>query len=240
MRRVGVALSALLLAGPLLAAQAPDPSAAPDPIGRTVASVSWAADGPVDERTVVSLIGIKAGHPLTEADTGDTIRNLYGTLLFSEVAVDANVLDDGRVAVTVYLWRAYRIRSIRFRGGGGLSGDELRRTIPFAEGQPFVAATLDAGADALTRRLNTEGYQHVTVEPEAEFDRRDFAVDVRYRIEAGERSRTAAPFFDGELAPYTAADLASHMKTKPGKRYRESRARASSSSARGDSGHRSS
>ena len=35
------------------------------------------------------LIGIVAGRPLSEAETGDTIRDLYGTLLFSEVAVDA-------------------------------------------------------------------------------------------------------------------------------------------------------
>jgi outer membrane protein insertion porin family len=225
MRRVRLALAGLLLAGPLAAAP-PDPASAPDPVGRTVESVSWVCDGPVDEKTVNGLIGITAGRPLLEVDTGNTIRDLYGTLLFSEIAVNADVLDDGRVAVIVYLRRAYRVRSISFHGRKGLSSEELRRTIAFAEGQPFVAATLDAGADAIARRLSTEGFLQATVEPEAVFDEKEFAVDVRYRIAAGDRARAAAPFFDGDLGPYTAARLEQEMKGKPGKAYKDSRARA--------------
>jgi len=225
MRRAALALAAALAAA-VLCASPPDAGPPPSAFGRMVASVGWIADGPVDPRTVGALIGIAAGRPLSEAETGDTIRDLYGTLLFSEVAVDATVLDDGRVSVLVYLRRAFRVRSISFRGGGGLSGEDMRRTLPFAEGQPFVASTLSAGADALTRRLMTEGYLEASVEPDAVFDEKEFAVNVRFRIDAGQKARTTGPFFDGDVEPYTAAALAARMRAKPGKPYKESRARS--------------
>src|SRR6185369_4956920 len=115
------AIAALLLAGALLAVPAraaapPDTAPIPDAIGRTVASVGWIAEGPVDPASVTRLIGITAGRPLTEGETANTIRDLYGTLLFSEVAVDATTLEDGRVDVVVYLRRAFRVRSISFHG----------------------------------------------------------------------------------------------------------------------------
>ena len=131
MRRAALAFAAALVAA-VVCASVPDAGPPPSAFGRTVASVGWIADGPVDPRTVGALIGIVAGRPLSEAETGDTIRDLYGTLLFSEVAVDATVLDDGRVSVLVYLRRAFRVRSISFRGGGGLSGEDMRRTLDSA------------------------------------------------------------------------------------------------------------
>jgi len=232
MRRASLALAGLLLAGSLAAVTRQEAAPIPDPLGRTVASVGWIADGPVDEPTVKRLISIAAGRPLTESETGNTVRDLYGTLLFSEVAIDATVLEDGLVDVVIYLRRAYRIHSISFRGGGSLSGEDLRRALPFAEGQLFVPATLNAGADALARRMTVEGYLNASVEPDARYDEKDFSVYVTYRIDAGDRARTTAPFFDGELAPFTAAELAAKMKAKPGKRYSESRARSDADRAR--------
>src|SRR5262249_22335589 len=40
----------------------------------------------------------------------------------------------------------------------------------------------------------------------------------------GQRARTTDPFFDGDLAPYTAAELVGKMRGRPGRRYSESRA----------------
>lgn len=202
-------------------AQAPE-----ELLGRTVESVSYTSDGPVDVRELRRLIALRVGHPLTGDATAETIRNLYGTLLFSNVLIDAEASGSGGVAVIVHLFRAFRVRTIRFQGKSSLSGEDLRRAVPFAAGDPFGAGPLAAGASAIARRLLSEGYLHPEVDPEVDFDRAEFAVTVVYKIRAGERGKEAAPFFDGEIAPFTEQTLTREGKIGVGKPYRESKARA--------------
>ncbi len=216
-----------MLAGLALAAAAARGSEVSSELyGRTVASVAYTSDGAVDTEDVAALVTIRPGRLLTDVDTSSTIRNLYGTRRFSNVVVDAEPVGDGEVAVTVHLWRAYRIRGIEFRGKSSLSAEDLRRAVPFAPGDPFSASSLEAGSAAIERRLASEGYLHPTVQPDVEFDPVTFDVRVTYLLEAGERARMAAPYFDGETAPFDFAVLAKKGKYREGARYREATARA--------------
>lgn len=224
MRRV---LPAVLLLGGLAAGVTPafgaDPG--PAPYGKVVQSVQYVSDGEVDAGEVGALIAVVAGRPLTEVETGATIRNLYGTRRYSNVAVDAELLPDGGVAVTVYLWRSYIVRTIEFDGKFAPTREDLRRVVPLSAGDPFNATALEAGAAALERRLAAEGYVEPVVEPEAVFDDKEFTVRVVYRISAGKRARVTEPFFDGDTAPFTAAELEKRMKLGAGDVYREGKAR---------------
>ncbi len=197
------------------------------PWGKTVASVAYAADGEVDRDELEDLVAIVAGRPLTEEETAGTIRNLYGTRRFSNVAVDAELLESGEVRVIVYLWRAYIVRAIELEGKFGPTREDLRRVVPLAPGDPFNAASLEAGTAAIERRLFADGYVDPQVEPEAVFDAVDFTVTAVYRIAAGERARITEPYFDGPTAPFTAADLAKRakLKLKAGDVYNEVKAR---------------
>ncbi len=221
------ALPAVVLLGGLAAGVAPafgaDPG--PAPYGRIVESIQYVSDGEVDAGEVGALIAIVAGRPLTEVETGATIRNLYGTRRYSNVAVDAEPLPDGELAVTVYLWRAYIVRTVEFDGKFAPTREDLRRVVPLSAGDPFNASALEAGAAALERRLAAEGYIAPTVEPEAVFDDREFTVTVVYRISAGKRARVTEPFFDGDTAPFSPAELAKRMRLGPGDVYREGKAR---------------
>ncbi|MGH9318225.1 MAG: POTRA domain-containing protein [Thermoanaerobaculia bacterium] len=194
--------------------------------GRPVESVAYTSNGEVDSREIESLMVLEVGRPLTQDDTGATIRNLYSTLNFSNILIEAEPAAGGGVAVIVHLWRAFRVRRIRLEGRASVSREDLRRAIPFSEGDPFNAAALAAGASALERRLGTDGYLHPSVAPEASFDEKTFSVEVFYRIAAGERARVAAPFFDGETAPFPPETLEQKARVKPGARYRESKARS--------------
>ncbi len=218
------ALSALLLAG-AAAGLGRAEDAPPELFGKTVESVAFTCDGPADRREIQSLIVLSPGRPLSEGDTGATIQNLFATLDFSDVVVTAELTWGGGVAVTVNLWRSFRVRSIEIEGKAALSREEIRRAIPFSERDPFYGAALTEGAAALERRIAREGYLHATVDPEVTFDGRTFEATVVYRIDAGERARVAAPFFDGSTEPFTPEDLLSKTKLKPGAPYRESRAR---------------
>jgi outer membrane protein insertion porin family len=193
--------------------------------GRPVASVGFTSNGPVDAKEIAGLVAIRPGRPLTEEETGSTIRNLFGTARFSNILVEAEPAGGGEVAVTVHLWLAFRIRSISFEGKSGLSREDLRRAVPLSEGDPFNARSLAEGASAIERRMLSEGYLHASVDPDVTFDRTEFATDIVYRITSGEAALAAAPFFDGSIEPFTASELLAETKLKPGKRYREEKAR---------------
>ncbi len=195
--------------------------------GRTVESVAYTSDGPVDRREIEDLIAIRVGMPLTDAGTAATIRNLFGTRRFADVAVGAEASGEAGVAVTIHLWHAYHVSRIAFDGKTALSGEDLRQAVPFVAGGAFSASALEAGTSAIERRLAAEGYLHASVEPDVAFDPATFEVAVTYRIASGERARVAAPFFDGETAPFDAATLARKGKVREGSRYREAAARAS-------------
>ncbi|HEY3202523.1 MAG TPA: POTRA domain-containing protein [Thermoanaerobaculia bacterium] len=217
-------LLALGLAG--TAAFAMTAPIAQDLFGRPVASVALTVDGEIDRRQIESLIAIRTGSPLSEDDTAATIRNLYGTLQFADVLIEAEPAEGGEVAVTVHLWKAFRVRLISFSGKSTVSREDMRRVVPLLEGDPFNAAALAEGASGLERRLSTEGYLHPVIDPDVSFEPDTFSVSVVYRIAAGERARVAPPFFDGSTSPFEPEQLLRKAHLKVGARYRETKARA--------------
>jgi outer membrane protein insertion porin family len=221
----GFALAATLLFTSFGGAAAQE-AAGPRPLfGQTVVSVAYTSDGPVDPDEVSRLVSIKAGQPLTEEATGATVRHLFATRRFSDVRIEVETVEGG-VAVTVHLFRSFRVNPLRFADGVSVTREEMRRTIPFSEGAVFQSEELEEGAAALKRRLDAEGYIVSTVQPEVFFDRKTFDAEVIYHIEAGKPARTAPPLFDGEIRPFTREELLKKARLDPGDRYRESRARA--------------
>jgi outer membrane protein insertion porin family len=213
-----------LLAGSLLVAAVA--SGQPDALlGQRIVSTAYTTNGPVEREEIERLVELRSGEPLTETATAGTIRNLYATRRFSDVRIDAEPAPGG-VAVTIHLYRSFRVNPLRFEDGVPISREELRRAIPFSEGAVFQVEALEQGADALKRRLDAEGYVRAVVEPEVTFDWQTFDARVVYSIEAGKPARVARALFDGELAPFRAEDLLGRARLDPGDRYRESRARA--------------
>ncbi len=198
----------------------------PELLGRTIESVAFTCDGPADSSEIESLVDLYAGRPLTRQDTGATIQNLFATLDFSNVLVAAELTARGGVAVTIHLWRSYRVARITFDGKSSLSREDMRRAVSFSERDPFNGTALAEGASVLERKLVADGYIHADVSPEATFEAATFSVDVIYRIAAGKRARVATPFFDGKVEPFTAQELSASSKLKVGSPYRESRVRA--------------
>ncbi len=186
-------------------------------------SVAYTCDGPVETADVTRLVAVRAGSPLTEAGTAQTVRNLFATLQFSDVEVEASPAEGG-VAVRVLLFRSFRVYPLRFTGRPGISRDELRRALQFFEGSVYSAEDVEEGAAAIERRLIAEGFPQAAVKPETLFDRQRFDARVTYRIDAGERARTAPAIFLGPIEPYTADKLLARARLKPGDRYREAKA----------------
>ncbi|MGH9368385.1 MAG: POTRA domain-containing protein, partial [Thermoanaerobaculia bacterium] len=191
--------------------------------GKTVVSLAYSSDGAVEKADVERLVAIRAGQPLTERGTAETVEILFATRLFSDVRIEAAPAEGG-VAVRVLLLRAFRIHPLRFAGRRGLPREELRRALPFFEGSRYSASDVEEGAAAIRRRLLAEGFPRASVRPETVFDRRRFDARVTYRIDAGERARVAPAIFLGAIEPFTAEQLFARARLKPGKRYREDKA----------------
>jgi outer membrane protein insertion porin family len=191
--------------------------------GRTVVSVAYSSDGAVEKAEVERLVTVRVGSALKESETAQTVRNLFETRQFADVQVEASPAEGG-VAVRILLFRSFRVTSLRFAGRRGLSREELRRTLPFFVGSVYSAADVEEGAAAIKRRLLAEGFPGATIKAETLFDRRRFDAQVTYRIDSGERARVGPAIFLGPIEPYTAEELLSHARLKPGDRYRESKA----------------
>jgi len=204
----------------------PRPGVAADPplAGRTIASVAWDADGPVDGREVARLIELRAGVPLDEDAVRRSVQNLFATERFANVEVDGDPVGDDRVAIVVHLFHAYRVQAIRFEGRP-VADDAMRRALGFSVGGPYQEPEAQEGIGRLQRFLTTEGYSQAAVSFGTEFDRTRFEARVIYRIVPGDPTRLVAPIFDGEAAPFTAEKLTEVSKLRPGERYREERAR---------------
>jgi outer membrane protein insertion porin family len=225
-RAAGFAASALALFLAAAGRAGAQPATAPQPFfGQMVVTVAYSSDGPVDHDEVARLVTIKTGQPLTEEATGSTIRHLFATRRFADIRIEAEPAEGG-VAVTILLFRSYRVNPLRFDDGVSVSKEELRRAVPFAEGAVFQAEELEEGETALKRRLDAEGYVNATVQPEVFFDPKTFDAEVIYHIEAGKPARTAPAFFDGDPKPFTREELLKKARLDPGDRYRETRARA--------------
>jgi len=194
---------------------------AQDLFGRTIVSVSYTSEGPIETQEILGLVTLRAGEPLKDTDTGSTIRNLFATRRFSDIRIEAEPAGEG-VAVTIHLFRAFRVNPLKFEDGVSLSREEMRRAVPFSEGSVFRADLLEEGAAALKRRAAAQGYINTQVFPEVTFDRETFEAQVIYKIEAGEPARVARALFDGETAPFTPQQLLEKARLDPGDRYRES------------------
>jgi outer membrane protein insertion porin family len=212
----------LLCAAILLAA---GPARSQGLFGRTISSVAYTSDGPVDPKEVERLVELRQNEPLTDAATAATIRNLFATELYADIQIDVGPQPDGTVAVIVHLFRAFRVRPLQFDDGVSLSREEMRRAVPFTDGSVFRADLVEEGAAALKRRAASEGYIAAEVTPEVTFNRETFEAAVTYRIQAGQRARVARALFDGVAAPFTAEQLLAKARLDPGDKYSESRAR---------------
>ena len=192
-----------------------------------MASVAYAADGEVDHDEIEDLVAIVAGRPLTEEETGATIRNLYGTRRFSNVVVDAEPPGGRRGAGHRLLWRAYIVRAIELEGSSGPRGRTCGgsclwlRAIPSTPPRSKRERLRSSAGSSRTGTSIRRSSPKPSSTPWTSRSPRSTA------SQAGERARITEPFFDGKTAPFTAADLAKRAKLKldAGDVYNEVKAR---------------
>lgn len=219
MRTVLTAALALALA------LAPAPAEAGESLyGRTVESLSFRGDAAIEERSFARLVDLAPGTPLTERSVHLSLRNLFATGRFADLAVEAAPTERG-VAVTIVFAAASRVESVTVSGKGlpakGRVVDALdtRRHDVWREDRG-VAATR-----AALRVLEERGYFEADVSVKVSPGPDDTSVDVAFEVNPGRPAAPAPVAFEGDLGPFSAEDLRRAGKLRRQRVFRESVAR---------------
>jgi outer membrane protein insertion porin family len=214
------ARAAALAAGTLLLAAR---GAAETTYGTGIASLSFRGDAPVDVRRLAALAELKPGRTLTDEAVRTSLRNLFATRLFSDLAVEVSPSPAGALVVVVFS-AAPRIERLEISAGVPASG-RIRDAVGLGPGDPWQR-DLEPRYEAEIRRvLREEGYFDPKIATAVEAGADDTSVEVRFEVEKGPRALAGPPRFSAALAPFDEQTLRAKARSKPGKPYRGTKAR---------------
>jgi outer membrane protein insertion porin family len=214
------ALLALVLAAPAAGTGQSAPDA---PYGKRVVSLSFRGDGPIDTRRMAHLTELGPGKILSDGAVRLSMRNLYATRRFSDLAVEAAPSGDG-VAVVVVFSAAPRIATLEMTPGIPGRG-RILDAVGLGPGDPWEGDRKPAFEATVRRVLKDAGYFEAAVTASVEAGADETSVDVRFDVRPGPRAVAATPQWDGSLAPLSAADFLAKAKQKAGKPYRKAAVR---------------
>ena len=215
---MGEAVLALALAGWLAA-----PGLGPPPV---VVGIELRSEVPAEElEQVPGLIAIEIGEPLDPAAVRRTLTNLHATGLAREVETWVRPAPGGVVAVVV-LRANIVVEEVRFEGDLGLSTAELARVSGRGKGQPLSEARVLQGVYALQDLYRQQGFIEASVRVAMQY--RDPAARravVVFRVASGARAQVGTVSLEGDLGPFSAAELLGALRVEPGAAYRQAAAR---------------
>lgn len=191
--------------------------------GTGIASLSFRGDAPVDERRLAALTELAPGRTLTGEAMRTSLRNLFATRLFSDLAVEASPSPAGSLVVVVFS-AAPRIERLVLSSSVPASGRVLD-AIGLGPGNPWQSDLKPRYESEIRRVLREEGYFDPKIATAVEAGADDTSVDVRFDVEKGPRALAGAPRFSAPLAPLDEATLLAKAKSKRGKPYRGTKAR---------------
>ncbi|MFI5119803.1 MAG: POTRA domain-containing protein [Thermoanaerobaculia bacterium] len=191
--------------------------------GTGIASLSFRGDAPVDERRLAALTELAPGRTLTGEAVRASLRNLFATRLFSDLAVEASASPAGSVVVVVFS-SAPRIERLALSPGIPASGRVLD-AIGLGTGSPWQSDLKPRYEAEIRRVLRDQGYFGPKIATFVEAGADETSVDVRFDVEKGPRAVAGAPRFSAPIGPLDEATLLAKARSKPGKPYRAAAAR---------------
>jgi len=189
-----------------------------DYLGKPIGSITFSADGVINEAELRESLNIEPGRNLDVNEIARSIRVLYATGIFRNIRVDAEFAPDGTVNLTYVLSLHFRIESISVEGAPSAE-KSLEQLAPIRVGSVASLDAIDRGAVEMRDQLLRRGYMEAIVDPAVNFERQTHTAIVTYFVEAGVRARVRSLRFKGDKAPFTDAELSEEFKRKLGREY---------------------
>ncbi|HPA53316.1 MAG TPA: POTRA domain-containing protein [Thermoanaerobaculia bacterium] len=192
--------------------------------GRRIESLAFRGDAPVEEASFARLTDLGPGQVLTKSAVHSSLRNLFATGRFADLAVEAAPSPDGAV-VTIVFAAAARVAEVE------VAGERIPvkgRVLDALKTRPRDRWTEERGRTATRaalRVLEERGYFEAEVTPWVSPGPDDTSVNVRFEVVAGRPAAPAPAEFAGDLGPLTADELRRKGKLRKERTFREAVAR---------------
>ncbi len=172
---------------------------------------------------MAGLTELQPGKLLTAGAVRLSMRNLFATRRFADLAVEAAPSGDGVMVVFRYA-AAPRIATFAVTKGIPARGRVLD-ALGLGPGDPWESDRRASFEAAIRGVLKNEGYFAPVVSTAVDAGADETSVDVRFDVSPGPRAVAGAPQFKGSLAPLSADVLFQRAKQKTGRPYRRAAVR---------------
>ncbi|MCC2690314.1 MAG: bamA, partial [Rhizobiaceae bacterium] len=198
------ALSAALMAPGAVAVQLASVSMAQAAV---ISSISVQGNQRVDAATIRGYLTIKPGVSFSSADIDESVKQLFGTGLFSDVRINQA---GGTLVVQVSEYQV--VNQVLFQGNRKLKDAQLAAAVQLKPRGTFAPDQLEADAEAIRAAYARIGRDDAVVTPRT-IDLGDNRVNVVYDVNEGGRTKIRAVNFIGNEA-YSDRRLADIIETK--------------------------
>ncbi len=194
------------------------------PWGRTVESLSFRGDAPIEERSFARLADLAPGALLTEKAVHSSLRNLFATGRFADLAVEAAPTERG-VAVTIVFAAASRVEKVTVSGKGIPAKGRVVDALAVRRHDVWSSDRGVTATRAALRVLEERGHFEAVVTARVSPGPDDTSVEVVFDVTPGRPAVPAPVAFEGDLGPLAAEDLRREGKLRRQKVFREAIAR---------------
>jgi outer membrane protein assembly factor BamA len=163
---------------------------------------------PALEADVARKVQLQVGKPLRLSDVRGTIKQLYGTGEYADVAID--VTDSGNgVSLVVHTTDQLFVGPVEVEGkeNSPPNRGQIASSSQLQLGSPFNDSDLDNAVMSIRRLLERNGLYRATIEPKIDSDPERQEVALTFVVEPGKRARFTEPIVIGDtrLPPKTVA-----------------------------------
>ena len=170
--------------------------------GRPIVTIQFIPDDqPLESTEIHRILPLKVNDRLSLEAVRDSITRLYQTGAYTNIEVDAELVEAGGVAIRYYTQNSWFV--------GAVSVSETVKQPPNAAqlvtsaqlqlGERFSSENVRKGVDSLHQLLEANGYHESRIEPRFEFDERTQQVRIHFDIAPGPRAEYERPEFSGDL-----------------------------------------
>jgi outer membrane protein assembly complex protein YaeT len=145
------------------------------------------------------MVSLKKGQPLRAADIRATIEKLFATGRYSDIVVDAKLVD-GQAEITFITRGNWFVAQVTVTGAGSPpSRGQLINATGLKLGAPFQAEDLATATSNLHKILANNGFFEARVESSVERDERTQQANIHFEVTPGRRARIARPVVQGDF-----------------------------------------
>jgi outer membrane protein insertion porin family len=192
-----------------------------DLFGKTIRSIEFSADLPMDRSHYAPFIGLKPGDMLTRTGVKRAIQFLHECGRFSSIGVDA-APNGNSVDILFHLKHNYYFNKFSISGNVDLRGRSLWESVALPIGQRFTEGRLEESRAAVLKFLSERGFYLAQVKARTMADEQNRQVDTFFEVQPGELSTIRSVNIAGVPASDEEA-LLRRFGYRQGQRYDRSR-----------------